>query len=51
MRVEDLSDVQYKFNENYDAEIIACSVVVKTESGEIHSYSLNEYGGFNQVYP
>jgi hypothetical protein len=51
MRVEDLSDVQYKFNEDYDAEIISCSVVVKTKSGDIHSYSIDQYGGFNQVYP
>ena len=51
MTVEDLSDVQYRFNEDYDAEIISCSVVVKTKSGEIHSYSLDEYGGFSQVYP
>lgn len=47
MYIEDIIDLEEKYG--WDAEVIACCVVIKDKDGKVHSYALNEYGGFNEV--
>ena len=44
---DDIADICYK--ENQESELISVSIIVKDRnSGEIHIYNSNEYGGISE---